>query len=102
MLIALIEGSQGLTEVALDEDLEQRFWNCGFTEEEVFELACQGVKPWDEDAEAVLDVLNNGWDFYRAWNPSTSILQTKSSISPGRLNYTATTTTTLYTGGLTL
>lgn len=63
MLFQLMQGCQGLTEEVLKEDLEQRFWNCGFTDEEVFELACQGVKPWDDDAEAVLDVLNNGWDY---------------------------------------
>jgi hypothetical protein len=24
--------------------------NCGFTEDDMMELACQGVKPWDDDA----------------------------------------------------
>ncbi|KAL4420170.1 hypothetical protein ABPG77_008306 [Micractinium sp. CCAP 211/92] len=32
----------------------------GFSSDDVFELACQGVKPWDPEAWAVLDVLNGG------------------------------------------
>eukprot|EP00183_Erythrolobus_madagascarensis_P006188 CAMPEP_0185845256 /NCGR_PEP_ID=MMETSP1354-20130828/1266_1 /TAXON_ID=708628 /ORGANISM="Erythrolobus madagascarensis, Strain CCMP3276" /LENGTH=229 /DNA_ID=CAMNT_0028545173 /DNA_START=68 /DNA_END=757 /DNA_ORIENTATION=- len=36
----------------------------GFTEGEEFELACQGVQPWDEDAAAVLGVLNGKYDEY--------------------------------------
>lgn len=30
----------------------------GFSEEDIFELSLQGVKPWEEDAPAVLAVLN--------------------------------------------
>ncbi|KAJ2995892.1 hypothetical protein HDV02_000344 [Globomyces sp. JEL0801] len=42
-----------------ESDLEeQRIQNGGFTDEEVNELLCQGVKPWDEDAWAVLNALN--------------------------------------------
>jgi hypothetical protein len=34
-----------------DEDImEQRYQNGGFTDAEVQELLCQGVKPWDDDA----------------------------------------------------
>lgn len=33
-----------------DEE-EQRMNNFGFTEDEVMELLCQGVKPWDDDAQ---------------------------------------------------
>lgn len=33
-----------------DEAMEERMANLGFTNDEVFELACQGVKPWDDDA----------------------------------------------------
>ncbi|KAL4428147.1 hypothetical protein ABPG75_002236 [Micractinium tetrahymenae] len=35
----------------------------GFSADEVYELACQGVKPWDPKAWDVLDVLNGG-DYY--------------------------------------
>ncbi|KAF9068046.1 hypothetical protein BDP27DRAFT_1295616 [Rhodocollybia butyracea] len=33
--------------------------NFGFTEDDVNELLCQGVMPWDDDAQAVLGVLNS-------------------------------------------
>lgn len=33
-----------------EEELEERMENYGFTEAEVEELLCQGVKPWDDDA----------------------------------------------------
>ena len=54
------EGSQGCARyggmgIALGgsaEELEQRMSNCGFTDAEAFELLCQGVKPWDDDAWA--------------------------------------------------
>lgn len=32
------------------EESEERMNNFGFTEDEVQELLCQGVKPWDDDA----------------------------------------------------
>src|SRR5262245_29391850 len=32
-------------------DYEERMMNCGFTQSEVEELLCQGVKPWDDDAQ---------------------------------------------------
>jgi hypothetical protein len=31
-------------------EMEERMANFGFTEDEIMELACQGVKPWDDDA----------------------------------------------------
>ena len=34
----------------MDSEVEERMANFGFTEDEVMELACQGVKPWDDDA----------------------------------------------------
>ncbi|KAI9438976.1 hypothetical protein H4582DRAFT_1946018 [Lactarius indigo] len=34
-----------------------RAGNWGFTDDEVQELLCQGVKPWDDDARDVLDAL---------------------------------------------
>jgi len=40
-----------------DEETEERMENFGFTEDEVQELLCQGVKPWDDDAHDVLDAL---------------------------------------------
>ena len=36
------------------DEMDQRMSNGGFTNSEVFDLACQGVKPWDDDAHAVL------------------------------------------------
>ena len=33
-----------------DGEMEERVNNYGFTEDEVEELLCQGVKPWDDDA----------------------------------------------------
>lgn len=33
-----------------EEEDEERAMNCGFTNAEVEELLCQGVKPWDDDA----------------------------------------------------
>jgi hypothetical protein len=35
---------------------------CGFTESQVEELACQGLKPWDDDAGAVMSFLHGGGD----------------------------------------
>jgi hypothetical protein len=37
-------------EVDEDPEIEERMANFGFTEDDVMELLCQGVKPWDEDA----------------------------------------------------
>lgn len=34
----------------MDSEVEERMANFGFTEDEVMELLCQGVKPWDDDA----------------------------------------------------
>ena len=33
----------------------------GFSAHDVEELAMQGVKPWDDDASAVMTVLNGGY-----------------------------------------
>jgi hypothetical protein len=33
-----------------DSDEDERMANFGFTEDDMMELACQGVKPWDDDA----------------------------------------------------
>jgi hypothetical protein len=33
-----------------EAEQEQRMMNGGFTDDEIMELACQGVKPWDDDA----------------------------------------------------
>jgi hypothetical protein len=40
-----------------EAELEECLANCGFTEEEAFELLCQGVEPWDDDAD-VSNVLH--------------------------------------------
>ena len=34
----------------IQTEMEERMANFGFTEDEIMELACQGVKPWDDDA----------------------------------------------------
>lgn len=34
----------------LEREMDERGRNCGFTDAEAFELMCQGVKPWDDDA----------------------------------------------------
>ncbi|KDQ59515.1 hypothetical protein JAAARDRAFT_56530 [Jaapia argillacea MUCL 33604] len=44
-----------------EERAEERAMNYGFTESEVEELLCQGVKPWDDDAWDVMNVLNGGY-----------------------------------------
>ncbi|EIN04349.1 hypothetical protein PUNSTDRAFT_146568 [Punctularia strigosozonata HHB-11173 SS5] len=46
---------------SLEREVEERQRNCGFTDDEVYELALQGVKPWDDDAWDVLDVLNGNF-----------------------------------------
>jgi hypothetical protein len=33
-----------------DSDEDERMANFGFTQDDMMELACQGVKPWDDDA----------------------------------------------------
>ena len=33
----------------------------GFSEDDCFELACQGIKPWDPEAGAALAVLNGDY-----------------------------------------
>lgn len=40
----------GLDDFEASDEAEERMNNCGFTEDEVMELLCQGVKPWDDDA----------------------------------------------------
>ncbi|KAG7443925.1 uncharacterized protein BT62DRAFT_1078113 [Guyanagaster necrorhizus] len=45
----------------IESEMEERMDNWGFTEDEVQELLCQGVKPWDDDAR---DVLNFLYDCY--------------------------------------
>ena len=40
-----------------DAELDERADNCGFLEDEIHELMCQGIKPWDDCAWDALDVL---------------------------------------------
>jgi len=47
----------GLDDFEESDEAEERMNNFGFTEDEVQELLCQGVKPWDDDAWDVLDAL---------------------------------------------
>ncbi|EPQ53369.1 hypothetical protein GLOTRDRAFT_111949 [Gloeophyllum trabeum ATCC 11539] len=46
----------------LEREAAERADNYGFTRAEVDDLLCQGVKPWDEDAWDVMQVLNG--DFF--------------------------------------
>ncbi|KAK0501834.1 hypothetical protein EDD18DRAFT_1279551 [Armillaria luteobubalina] len=45
----------------IEDEMEERTYNYGFTEDDVQELLCQGVKPWDDDAMDVLAALH---DYY--------------------------------------
>ncbi|KAJ3990545.1 hypothetical protein F5890DRAFT_23735 [Lentinula detonsa] len=42
-----------------EREMEERSRNMGFTDSEVHELLCQGVKPWDDDAWDVMNALNS-------------------------------------------
>ncbi|KAK9828588.1 hypothetical protein WJX72_000905 [[Myrmecia] bisecta] len=42
-----------------DDDMAQWERNCGFTDGEMSDLLCQGVKPWDDDAGDVLAALSS-------------------------------------------
>ena len=39
----------------------------GYSEDQVFELACQGIKPWDDCADAALAVLYDDDDDCGGW-----------------------------------
>jgi hypothetical protein len=54
----------------MDSEADERMANFGFTEDEVMELACQGVKPWDDDARVSVLV-------------SVSLHQSDSHMIPG-------------------
>ncbi|KAK0215077.1 hypothetical protein IW262DRAFT_1300314 [Armillaria fumosa] len=45
----------------IENEMEERMDNYGFTEDDVQELLCQGIKPWDDDAMDVLAALH---DYY--------------------------------------
>ncbi|PSC74160.1 hypothetical protein C2E20_2632 [Micractinium conductrix] len=57
------------------EELEERMENCGFTHDEAYELLCQGVKPWDNDA----------WDVLAALSKAVVIAEDRSGKEPQRL-----------------
>ncbi|TRM58004.1 hypothetical protein BD626DRAFT_411084 [Schizophyllum amplum] len=42
----------------MDDFDDDYYANGGFSNEDIMELACQGIKPWDDDAGAALAVLN--------------------------------------------
>ncbi|MCO5580510.1 hypothetical protein L7F22_034378 [Adiantum nelumboides] len=58
-------GNSGLGRGSFDVDdnaeMGYMMGNCGFTDDDVYELSLQGIKPWDPEAGAALAVLN-GWD----------------------------------------
>jgi hypothetical protein len=54
----------------MDSEADERMANFGFTEDDVMELACQGVKPWDDDARVSVLV-------------SVSLHQSDSHMIPG-------------------
>ena len=45
----------------MEDDMEYGMGPYGFSEDDIFEHACQGVKPWDDDAGDVLAMLNGGF-----------------------------------------
>ena len=47
-----------------DSETAQRMSNCGFTDDETWELLSQGVKPWDPEAWDMMRVLQGGGGFY--------------------------------------
>lgn len=47
-----------------DDDDGEDPMNYGFSRDEIQELLCQGVKPWDDDAGAVLAALRGDVDEY--------------------------------------
>ncbi|THU81387.1 hypothetical protein K435DRAFT_972366 [Dendrothele bispora CBS 962.96] len=49
------------TDIEEESQMEQRYLNGGFTDDEVMELLCQGVKPWDDDADMVLAALSGDY-----------------------------------------
>ncbi|MCO5606011.1 hypothetical protein L7F22_060198 [Adiantum nelumboides] len=46
---------------SFDVDDNDEMGICGFTDDDVYELSLQGIRPWDPEAGAALAVLN-GWD----------------------------------------
>ena len=52
--------NMGAAESSSDDDIGGMF---GFSEDDCFELACQGIKPWDPEAGAALAVLNGYCDY---------------------------------------
>lgn len=44
-----------------DDDMDDEEGMYGFTVDDIMELAAQGVAPWDDNAGAVLDALNEGF-----------------------------------------
>ena len=40
----------------------------GFSEDDCYELACQGIKPWDPEAGATLAVLNGCYDYWEEYS----------------------------------
>ncbi|KAJ4486342.1 hypothetical protein J3R30DRAFT_3445981 [Lentinula aciculospora] len=50
---------RGGRENRLEGEMDERADNMGFTEDEVHELLCQGVKPWDNDAWVTRTSMSN-------------------------------------------
>ncbi|CAB9515445.1 expressed unknown protein [Seminavis robusta] len=67
-MIAAMGGMDLHDQAEMDEERawmhDDRNTNHGFTEDETYELLCQGVKPWDDDARDVLAALNGAYDHY--------------------------------------
>mmetsp|Transcript_4852 Transcript_4852/g.8121 ORF Transcript_4852/g.8121 Transcript_4852/m.8121 type:complete len:131 (-) Transcript_4852:445-837(-) len=51
------EGEYSAEATNFEDKMDERMQNMGFTNDEVQELLCQGVKPWDDDAWDVLHAL---------------------------------------------
>ncbi|KXZ50738.1 hypothetical protein GPECTOR_15g423 [Gonium pectorale] len=50
------------SDATYEDEVDERMDNMGFTRDELNDLLCQGVKPWDEDAWDVLAALQD--DYY--------------------------------------
>ncbi|KAG2492427.1 hypothetical protein HYH03_009370 [Edaphochlamys debaryana] len=52
-------GSGYGSDATYEDEMDERYENMGFTRDELDDLLCQGVKPWDDDAWDVLAALHD-------------------------------------------
>ena len=53
----MLKAQEQMSELELEDEMDERMMNMGFTNDEVDELLCQGIKPWDDEDYVALDVL---------------------------------------------